>query len=258
MTQPPPSPNTHIVTADDLHGVARNAADLFRRVAGQRTPSGRFTVALSGGSTPRALHGLLASPPYRDQINWSAIEFFWGDDRCVPPDDRESNYRMARETLLSLVPVQEDQIHRMRTELPPEQAAEDYAGVLRDTFHLESGQLPRFDLIFLGMGPDGHTLSLFPHTAALTVADRLVTANFVPKLNTHRVTFTYPVANHAAAVAFMVAGHDKADALAAVLEGPRNPAEYPSQGVAPTNGELYWFVDRTAAANLKRTGGPAS
>lgn len=252
MTQPRDA-RRRIEVADDLQGVARLAADLFVRLVELRSGA-TFRVALSGGSTPKALHTLLAAPPLRDRVEWSRVAFYWGDDRTVPPDHPDSNYKMARDTLLSLVPVREDQIHRMRTELPPSAAADDYERTLRDTFQLAPGQLPRFDLIFLGMGPDGHTLSLFPHTEALRVTDRLVVANHVAKLSTDRVTFTYPVANNAAAVAFMVAGDDKADALAQVLEGPRDVEEYPSQGIAPTDGELYWFVDRAAAAKLRRVG----
>lgn len=252
MTQPRDA-RRRIEVAGDLQGVAHLAADLFVRLVGLR-PGATFRVALSGGSTPKALHALLAAPPLRDQVEWSRVAFYWGDERSVPPDHPDSNYKMARDTLLSLVPVREDQIHRMRTELPPAEAADDYERTLRDTFKLAPGQLPRFDLIFLGMGPDGHSLSLFPHTEALRVTDRLVVANHVAKLNTDRVTITYPVANNAAVVAFLVAGADKADALAQVFEGPRNVEEYPSQGIAPNDGELYWFVDRAAAAKLQRAG----
>lgn len=252
MTQAHDS-DPRIELADDLKGVAQRGAQLFVRLAAQPRVSA-FRVALSGGSTPKALHALLATPPLRDQVDWSRIQFYWGDDRSVPPDHPDSNYKMARDTLLSLVPVAETQIHRMRTELPAAQAADDYERELCRTFDLAEGQLPRFDLIFLGMGPDGHTLSLFPHTDALRVNNRLVVANHVAKLNTDRVTFTYPVANNAAVVAFLVAGADKADALAQVLEGPRNIEEFPSQGIAPTGGELYWFVDRAAAAKLRHIG----
>ena len=243
----------HVVIADDAAGVARNAADLFVHICHRAAPGGRCAVALSGGSTPKALHELLASPPYREQIEWARVHFYWGDERYVAPDDPESNFRMARETLLDRVPLREAQIHRIHTEMDdPDAAALLYEDELRQEFGLRAGQVPRFDLILLGIGPDGHTASLFPHTAALTVTDRLVVANYVPKLATWRITFTVPVINNAANVAFLVAGHDKADALARVLEGPRDPAEYPSQLVAPRDGDLSWYVDRTAAAQLKR------
>ena len=250
---------TQIVIADDLAAVARSGADLFvRRAAAAVASHGRFDAVLSGGSTPRALHALLANPPYCDQVAWEQVQFYWGDERCVPPDAAESNYRMARETLLSLVPVADSQIYRIRGELLPDEAAAQYEHELRATLNLAAGQLPRFDLLFLGMGPDGHTLSLFPHTAALAVRDRLVTANYVPKLDAQRVTLTYPTANNAAAAAFLVAGADKADALAAVLEGPRDPDTYPAQGITLTDGDLYWLVDRAAAAKLRNTGAAAS
>jgi 6-phosphogluconolactonase len=248
-----------IVRAEDINEIARGAAELFVRVAGNSTRArGRVDVALSGGSTPRALHGLLASAPYRERVEWQRVQFYWGDERCVPPDSAESNYRMGRETLLSLLPIQPEQVHRMRGELPPDEAAAQYERELRESMGLASGQLPRFDLIFLGMGPDGHTLSLFPQTAALHVTDRSVTANYVPKLDTHRITLTYPTANNAAHVAFLVAGADKAEALAAVLAGPRDTETYPSRLISPTDGELFWFVDRAAAANLRTDPGTAN
>jgi 6-phosphogluconolactonase len=241
----------HLDVLDDLNAVAAHAADLFVRRAREASTTGRFTVALSGGSTPKALHHLLAAPPYRDQVDWSRVQFYWGDDRAVAPDDPDSNFRMARETLLDKLPLRATQIHRIHTELDPAAAAALYEDELRMDFHLSAGQLPRMDLIYLGMGPDGHTASLFPHTAALDITDRLVTANYVPKLSTTRITLTAPVLNNAETVAFLIAGEDKAAALAAVLEGPRDPDTYPSQRIAPTNGDLYWLVDR-AAAKLRR------
>ncbi|HKV84774.1 MAG TPA: 6-phosphogluconolactonase [Ktedonobacterales bacterium] len=232
--------------------VANRAAELFVRRNHEAQPSGRFTVALSGGSTPRAFHALLAAPPYRDQVDWSIAQFYWGDERYVAPDDPESNFRMARETLLDKIPIHEAQIHRVHTEMDdPAAAAGLYESEIRQEFALAGGALPRFDLIFLGMGPDGHTASLFPHTAALGVRDRLVVANYVPKLSTWRITLTEPVLNAAATMAFLVAGADKADALSAVLDGPRDPEQYPSQLVAPTAGEALWIVDDAAAARLR-------
>ena len=242
----------HLEVLDGLNAVATRAADLFVRRAQEARGTGRFTVALSGGSTPKAFHTLLAAPPYRDQVDWSQMQFYWGDDRTVAPDDPDSNFRMARETLLDKLPIREAQIHRIHTELDSTAAATLYEDELRQDFHLAPGQLPRLDLIYLGMGPDGHTASLFPHTAALHSTDRLVTTNYVPKLSTTRITLTAPVLNNAATVAFLVAGTDKADALAAVLEGPRDPDTYPSQRIAPTEGDLFWLVDRAAAAKLTR------
>jgi 6-phosphogluconolactonase len=245
-----PDGHTSFERLDDLPAVAHAAAVLFVRAAQSARERRRFNVVLSGGSTPRAFHTLLAAPPYRDQVEWSRVHFYWGDDRCVAPDDPESNFRMARETLLDRVPVREAQIHRIHTEEDPVVAANLYADELRQDFALAEGQLPRFDLLYLGMGPDGHTASLFPHTAALAVTDKLVSPNYVPKLAVNRITLTYPVLNNAAVVAFLVAGEDKANALAAVLDGPRDPDTYPSQLIAPTDGELFWLVDRAAAAKL--------
>ncbi|MGZ3715498.1 MAG: 6-phosphogluconolactonase [Ktedonobacterales bacterium] len=237
---------------ENPQAVARRGADLFARLSTDAIPrSGEFRVALSGGSTPRTLHTLLASDPYRDLIDWSKVQFYWGDDRYVAPDDPESNFRMAYDTLLQFIPIHEAQMHRIHTELPDASAAADlYEQELREDFRLAPGELPRFDLIFLGIGPDGHTCSLFPHTAALKVTDRLVVANYVPKLHTDRITLTFPVINNAANVVFLVAGADKASALSVVLEGPPDPEEYPAQLVVPTDGDLYWLVDRAAAARL--------
>jgi 6-phosphogluconolactonase len=243
----------HLERLNDLQAVARRAAELFVERARAARTRGHFTVALSGGSTPRSLHTLLAGPDFRNQVDWAQVQFYWGDERYVSPDNPESNYRMARETLLDKLPeVRPQQIHRIHTELPdPAQAADLYEEELRREFTLAAGELPRFDLVYLGLGPDGHTASLFPHTEALRVRERLVVANYVPKLASTRITMTAPVLNAAATVAFLVAGSDKAAALAAVLEGPRDPETYPAQLVQPAHGTLYWLVDHAAAAGLK-------
>ena len=243
----------HLTIYDDLTALTRAAAELFVSISQRAVDQGRFCVALSGGSTPRLFYSLLATSPYRDRINWSRVEFFWGDERTVPPDDPESNYRMARETLLEHVPVQSGQIHPIPTQLgDPAATAVAYSDELRRVLRLGRDELPRFDLILLGMGPDGHTASLFPHTAALRARGRLVVANSVPQLQTFRITLTADVINNAEHVAFLVAGEDKADALRAVLEGPRDVETYPSQIIAPTDGEVRWLVDRAAAARLSR------
>ncbi len=234
----------------DARAVAQAAAALFvERAADAQARHDVFYVALSGGSTPRLFHAMLAASPLRERVDWSRIHFFWGDERCVPPDHPESNYRMARETLLDAVPVPPEHIHRMRGEDDPAAAARAYEHVLRSVFAVAPDETPRFDLIYAGMGPDGHTLSLFPHTAALGVTDRLVVANYVPQLHTDRITFTAALANQAALVAFVISGADKALALAHVLEGPRNPDLYPSQLIAP-RGELLYLLDQPAAAQL--------
>jgi 6-phosphogluconolactonase len=181
--------------------------------------------------------------------------FFWGDERLVPPDDAESNYRMARETLLSKVPIPPANIFRVPTEDSDAQAvAESYEQTLRKFFHAGAGEFPRFDLILLGMGPDGHTASLFPESAALQEKSRLVVANWVEKLKTSRITFTLPLLNAARCVAFLVGGMDKATVLREVLEGKAPGEKYPSKLVRPSDGKLIWFVDRAAASELSSSG----
>lgn len=213
---------------------------------------GRFSVALSGGSTPRTLHARLADPsgPYHARIDWTAWHVFWGDDRHVPPDHQDSNYRMARETLLDHVSIPDAQIHRMRTELPATDAAADYERELRAFFG--AAAFPRFDLVLLGMGPDGHTASLFPGTGAVHEGSRWVMAPWVEKLRTFRITLSPPAINAAALAMFVVVGSDKAEVLKEVLEGPRDPDRLPAQIVAPASGSLVWIVDRAAGALLSR------
>ena len=241
-----------ITLCKDLAEISQKAADLFVQISKQAIQnSGRFALALSGGNTPRALYSLLATDAYRSKIDWSKVHIFWGDERCVPPDDEQSNYRMAKETLLLHVPIPEQNIHRVLAEMPDHNvAAEDYERQLASFFQSESG-LPRFDLILLGMGPDGHTASLFPGTAALQDTTHLVVANSVEKFGTFRITLTYPVINNAANVVFLVSGADKAPVLKEVLEGKKQPELYPSQNVNPTNGNLLFLVDRDAASPLK-------
>ncbi|HEU0026280.1 MAG TPA: 6-phosphogluconolactonase [Ktedonobacterales bacterium] len=245
--------NRTVRVLPDAQAAAHAAAELFvARATDAQAQRGVFHVALSGGSTPRLFHQMLAASPLREQVDWSRIQFFWGDERCVPPDHPDSNYRMARATLLDAVPVPPDHIHRMRGEDNPAAAAQAYEDELRTVFAVAPGEAPRFDLIYTGMGPDGHTLSLFPHTAALSATDRLVVANHVPQLNSNRITFTSALANRAALVAFVITGADKATALAQVLEGPRDPERYPSQLIAPS-GELLYLLDQYAAAQLTHT-----
>jgi len=230
----------------DLEEIARAAAEEVVRLAGEAMRAhGRFTLALSGGSTPRALFRLLAQ--LSDRIDWSAVHVFWGDERHVPPDHEDSNYRMARETLLDHVPIPAANIHRIAGEDPDAaQAAALYEDDLAASFALAPRQLPRFDLVLLGLGPEGHTASLFPGSPVLHERERRVAAPFVPKLSAHRITLTPPVLNHAAAVIFLVSGADKAAALAAVVEGDRNVDLYPAQIVRPEHGTLLWLVDRAA------------
>jgi 6-phosphogluconolactonase len=229
----------------------RAAAQEFTRLANQATREhGSFSVALSGGSTPKALYSLLAAAPALS-IPWDKIFFFWGDERHVPPDDAESNYRMVDEALLSRVPVPPGNIFRMPSENPDAAAAASaYEQTLRSFFRLKPGELPRVDLILLGMGPDGHTASLFPQTQALQERSRLAVANWVEKFKTYRITLTLPVLNNAACVMFLVTGADKASALASVFDDRAAPDEFPAKLVQPRNGRLIWLLGQDAAASL--------
>ena len=209
---------------------------------------GKFAVALSGGSTPRGLHQELVTH-FASRLDWSKVFFFWGDERHVAPDSSDSNYRMANETLLSKLPIPPENIFRVPSELPDaRQAAAKYEQTLQQFFHLNSDSFPRFDFILLGMGPDGHTASLFPGTAALQERDRLVVANWVEKLNTFRITFTYPVLNDATCVMFLVNGDEKAEMVRRALKDPA--ANLPCQKVRPDDGELLWYLDKGAALKL--------
>ena len=225
--------------------LAEAAARLFvERATRAITGSGRFAVVLAGGSTPKSAYELLADT-YRDDVDWSGVHVFFGDERSVPPDHEDSNYRMANEALLSRVPV--GSVHRVRGELPPPEAAADYERELREFF----GGPPVFDLVLLGIGEDGHTASLFPRTPALDVTDRLAAANPVEKLGTTRVTLTVPAINASREVVFLVAGEGKAEALEEILESDADPHEYPAKLVKPAEGAA-WMVDREAADLLLR------
>ena len=222
----------------DARDLARGAAELFL------APSLK-TVALSGGSTPKILYQLLADPnePFREQIPWSKIHFFWSDERHVPPDHAESNYRMAHEAMLSHVPVPEANVHRVHSENPDAiEAAAEYEETLKQ---VTGESLPRLDLILLGLGGDGHTASIFPGSEVLQETIRLVAAPWVEKFNTHRITMTLPLLNNGASVVFLVSGAEKAEIVKEVLRGPK---QYPAQYVQPANGELVWMLDKAAAA----------
>jgi len=240
-----------VIICDDLAALSREAAAHFAHSAEEATAArGRFTVALSGGTTPRALYALLAQDSWRARVPWAATHVFWGDERCVPPDHPDSNYRLAYRTLLAHVPIPAGNIHRLRGEIDPTVAASEYEDILRAAFDLRPGQLPRFDLILLGLGEDGHTASLFPGIAAVHERERLVVAQWVEKLNAYRLTLTPPVLNAAAAVLFLVAGGAKAAALRQVLSGDDRPDRYPAQVVRPAAGDVTWLVDRAAAGQL--------
>lgn len=215
---------------------------------------GVFTVALSGGSTPKSLYARLAGDPtWRAQLPWDKIHFFWGDERQVPPDHPESNYRMASEALLSKVPVPAANIHRLKGEYADAaHAAQEYEQSLRAFFHLSAEQCPCFDFVFLGLGPDAHTASLFPGTRALLEQQRLVVANWVGKFYAERLTLTAPVLNNAAQVVFLVSGEEKALPLKAVLEGRYEPSQLPAQLIQLAHGRLLWLVDQAAARLLQK------
>jgi 6-phosphogluconolactonase len=237
----------------DAAALARRAAQYFVEMADEAVDAqGRARIAISGGSTPKAAFELLGDPgqPWRARMQWDKLDLYWVDERCVPPDDQESNYRMTREALLDRVPLRPEQIHRMEGELDPERAASRYESELRNSFRLEGAELPRFDLIALGMGPDGHTASLFPHTPALHEMGRLVTANHVAQKDTWRITLTWPVINRANSVFFLVDGSDKAQILNEVLTGTRDVDRLPSQLIWPASGILTLFLDKSAAAQL--------
>ena len=249
------SASTEIEIVEDLSAVSRKAAQIIvGRIAEALSHKPYFSIALSGGSTPKTLFRLLVDDEtFRARIPWNKIHFFWGDERHVPPDHPESNYRMARETMLSRVPVPDVNIHRVRSEAPDAgKAAADYEQELRAFFKLESGQLPCLDCVLLGMGPDGHTASLFAGTAALRETRRLVVASYVEKFRSHRITMTASVFNHAEMIIFMVGGKEKAEVLQAVLEGKPQPDLYPAQLIRPANGKLLWLVERSAATLLSK------
>ncbi len=240
----------------DSAALAQRAARHFVEQAEQAVAArGRARIAISGGSTPKAAFALLADPaqPWRGRMPWDRLDLWWVDERCVPPDHADSNYRMTREALLDHVPLQPAQIHRMEGELDPEAAAARYESELRNGFRLEGAEVPCFDLVALGMGPDGHTASLFPHTPALHELARLVTANHVLAKDAWRVTLTLPVINRARHVFFLVEGSGKTQILNEVFQGPRDPERLPSQLIQPAGGILTLILDETAAALLPAT-----
>jgi 6-phosphogluconolactonase len=237
-----------LATPQDLFQAAADAVlEMADEAISKRS---RFTIALSGGSTPKSLYALIAANA-ATSVPWEKVFFFWGDERHVGPKDPESNYRMAEENLLSRISVPAANVSRVPAENPDATAAADaYEQILRKFFETAPGDFPRFDVILLGLGPDGHTASLFPEAAALQEKSRLFVANWVEKLHTYRLTLTLPVLNQARLVAFLVSGTEKAAALHEVLEGKAPVEKYPSKLVRPVDGKLIWFVDRAAASEL--------
>jgi 6-phosphogluconolactonase len=227
--------------------VAAEAAERVVRAANEAIElADRFTIALSGGSTPKAMHQILAVDPMRSHVDWTKVQIFFGDERCVPPDHPESNFRMARETLLSKVPIPGDNVYRMRGEMDPNEAAKEYGRMLKEKFGDDGG----LDLVLLGMGEDGHTLSLFPGTPAVGETHHRCVANYAEHSTTGkswRITLTAPFVNRCREVIFLVTGANKAPALAQVLEGTRDPQRWPAQLIEPASGRLSWLVDVAAA-----------
>jgi len=243
---------TYVVEPDPAALAWRAALHLVELAEEAVAARGRVRLAISGGSTPKATFELLANPdhPFVTRMPWSELELFFVDERTVPPDHPESNYRMTREAMLDKVGLQPEQIHRIQGELEPEVAAAEYEYDLRKTFRLEGAEAPRFDIVTLGMGPDGHTASLFPHTEAIHEIGRLVVANQVPQKDTWRVTLTWPVINHAREVFFLIAGDDKAEPMKEVFLGPKDVERLPSQLIWPASGILTLILDKAAAALL--------
>lgn len=208
----------------------------------------RFTWVVTGGNSPKHLYELLASSPYKERIDWKRMHIFWGDERAVPYTDSRNNARMTFEQLLDHVPVIKEQVHIMRTDIGPEESAVEYEKVLRQYFPAEGAT---FDLVLNGMGDDGHTLSLFPHTAVIHESTAWVKAFYLAPQEMYRITLTAPIVNRAHKVAFLTFGNNKADALKEVLKGSRNVDQYPSQSIQPASGELHWFVDEAAASGVQ-------
>lgn len=233
----------------DVEALSQAAAELFTVLSRQASLiCGRFSVALSGGETPRRLYEILATSPYRERIHWEEVNVFWSDERCVPEDDPRSNALMARKALLNHVPIPPEQIHPIRCDGSPQEAAIQYENELRDFF---STQNPNFHLVLLGLGENGHIASLFPQTPVLNEQKRWVSEVYVPELMMHRVTFTAPFINQASQVVFLVSGRDKAEVLVKVLEGPYQPHQLPAQLIRPNGSHPIWLVDRAASQKLR-------
>jgi 6-phosphogluconolactonase len=233
------------------HAMAEQILEAIQTAVAAR---GVARIAISGGNTPRLTFELLADPaePFLRSLPWDRLDLFWVDERCVPPDDKDSNYRMTREALLERVPLPADRVFRIEGELDPEEAAARYESAIRNRFRLEGAEVPTFDLIALGMGDDGHTASLFPHTAGLHESGRIAIANHVPQKNTWRVTLTAPVINQGRKVVFLIAGADKAEVLSNVLSNKYDPETWPSQLVRPKSDQLVFLLDTVAAARLPK------
>jgi len=249
---PRPITVTYRVSTNPAELAAAAAQFFASSVAAAVHTRGLARVAISGGTTPKAMFALLAdsAQPYFAAMPWQQLFLYWVDERCVPPDHPDSNYRMTSEALLAKVPLPADHIFRMEGELPPHIAAARYESTIRNSFRLEGAQTPTFDLVFLGMGDDGHTASLFPHTEALDNLANIVVANHVAQKDTWRITLTWPVINQGREVAFLIEGASKSQVLHDVFLGPYQPETYPSQLIRPATGTLTLLLDSAAAAQL--------
>lgn len=240
---------------DTPQRLAEAAAEVFAKYAADGAAArGVARIAISGGSTPKRMLALLAEEPFRSQIDWERLRLYWVDERCVPEDHADSNYRMTREQLLSKVPLAEECVFRMEGELDPEDAASRYEATLRNTFRLEGAEAPAFDLVLLGMGDDGHTASIFPNTSAIDAMGTLVAANHVPQKDSWRITLTWPVINHGRRVVFLIEGGAKAEVLHEVLLGGYDPDRLPAQLIRPENGQIGLLLDAEAARRLPKSG----
>ncbi len=228
---------------------AKKIISISKRVIKQ---TGRFTIALAGGSTPKALYQLLASEEVKNEIDWENVYFFIGDERDVSPMSDRSNFRMINEQMFQPLGIPRTNILRWQTEIiNAVEVAENYEKIIIKFFELQKGEFPRFDVILLGLGDDGHTASLFPNSDGLKETSRITTSNYVEKFDSERLTFTYPTINNAANIFFLVAGEEKAEALKEVIEGESNPEKFPSQIIDPVRGNCLWLVDKSAAKDLK-------
>ncbi len=237
----------------DITELSKFAAEKFISIGNKQIEkNGRFTVALSGGSTPTHFYQMLLTDEFKDGIDWEQVYFFLGDERDVSPMSEKSNFRLANENLLKPLKVSNTNIFRWHTEIiDASEVAESYERSIKKFFGLSNGEFPNFDLIFLGMGDDGHTASLFPFSDALKETSKIVVSNYVEKLNTKRLTFTFPTINNASNIIFMISGKNKAVALKEVLEGDENCEKFPSGCISPSHGKVFWLADEKAAKLLK-------
>lgn len=250
MAEQPVMGDKQIIVLDSLEALYVRGAEEIAHLAGDAICThGEFSFCLAGGTTPAGSYDLLATR-FHYSIDWSEVQFFWGDERCVPPDDASSNFAMAQRTMLAKLELRPEQVHRIRGEEQPESAASHYEDELRQFFRLAPGAVPSFNLVQLGLGENAHIASLFPRHPALHEEKRLVVAVEVDAPQRYRVSLTAPVLNNAANVFFIVGGEAKAQAVKQVLEGPRDPEQFPAQLIQPAKGQVLWLLDKAAARLL--------